>query len=222
MMYHRLFLILLAVALLGTAPGRAADQSATEAKLREGLRATMLQLRDAQNERAALQASQAAAEEKNAALTTELDNLKKLRASELEQADKSMAEQLAKAKAQEAEIAGLKEALAKWKAGYEEAASLAKAKENERAKLASRVILLDRQVADQQARNAEMYKIGREVLARYERFGLGTALTAREPFVGTTRVKLENLVQDYQDKLADQKIKPPATSQETVRKEAKP
>ena len=36
----------------------------------------------------------------------------------------------------------------------------------------------------------------------------GEALTAREPFVGVTRVKFENLIQDYQDKLADQKIKP--------------
>ena len=52
-----------------------------------------------------------------------------------------------------------------------------------------------------------MYKIGSEVLQRFENFGLGTALTAREPFVGTTRVKLQNLFQDYADKLADARIK---------------
>jgi len=65
-----------------------------------------------------------------------------------------------------------------------------------------------RKTADQQRRNEAMYKLGREVLDRYERFGLGDALTAREPFVGLTRVKFENLIQDYADKLTDQKIKP--------------
>jgi hypothetical protein len=45
-------------------------------------------------------------------------------------------------------------------------------------------------------------------LDRYEKFGLGDALTAREPFVGLTKVKFQNLVQDYQDKLSDQKVKP--------------
>jgi hypothetical protein len=53
-----------------------------------------------------------------------------------------------------------------------------------------------------------MYRIGSEILKRYEGFGLGTAIAAREPFVGSMRVKLQNLVQDYADKLAEQKIKP--------------
>ncbi len=53
-----------------------------------------------------------------------------------------------------------------------------------------------------------MYKIGTEVLTRYENFGLGTALTAREPFTGSTRVRMQNLAQDLGDKLADQRIKP--------------
>jgi hypothetical protein len=49
--------------------------------------------------------------------------------------------------------------------------------------------------------------LGKEILERYEKFGLGTALTAREPFVGTTRVRLQNLVQEYSDKLSEQRIK---------------
>ena len=53
-----------------------------------------------------------------------------------------------------------------------------------------------------------MFKVANEILVRYERFGLGDALTAREPFTGITRVKLQSLFEDYQDKLTDQKIKP--------------
>ena len=43
---------------------------------------------------------------------------------------------------------------------------------------------------------------------RLENFSYGTALAAREPFVGATRVKLENEVQGYKDKLLDPKLKP--------------
>ncbi|MEI9896438.1 MAG: hypothetical protein WDN28_21895 [Chthoniobacter sp.] len=105
--------------------------------------------------------------------------------------------------------------LAQWKkahadvtAQFKKAVEIGNAKESERAKLAARVIVLDRQVADQQARNAAMYKLGTEILSRYEKFGLGDVITRKEPFIGTTRVKFENLIQDYSDGLADQKIKP--------------
>jgi hypothetical protein len=78
----------------------------------------------------------------------------------------------------------------------------------DRASKASQAVMLQRRVDDQQRRNSEMYKLGAEILDRYAKFGLGTALSAREPFVGVTRVKLENLVQDFSDKLADARIKP--------------
>ena len=62
---------------------------------------------------------------------------------------------------------------------------------------------------DQRVRNITMYEVGLEIIDRYEKFGLGDAILAREPFVGTTRVKFQNLIQNDQDKLADQKIKQP-------------
>ncbi len=45
---------------------------------------------------------------------------------------------------------------------------------------------------------------------RYEGYSLGKALAAREPFIGTTRVKVENLVQGYKDKILDNRIAAPA------------
>ncbi len=79
-------------------------------------------------------------------------------------------------------------------------------KEAERAKAAAQIIKLDRIVADQQIKNVQMYKVGTEILDRYEKFGLGEAILAREPFVGMTRAKFQTLMQDYQDKLVDQRI----------------
>src|SRR6266849_3812996 len=174
----------------------AADNNA-ETKLREALRNTMLQLRTAQNERAAVQASQAESEQKLKALTAQVATLTK----QTTASEKTIADQ-------EAQVVKVKEALERWEAAYKEAANLANVKESARAKLASDVIVLQRRVADQQNRNAAMFRTGNEILTRYEHFGLGDALAAKEPFIGIARVKLENLVQDYQDKLTDEKIKP--------------
>lgn len=195
---------------------RAADApSAAEQKLRESVRALTLQLRASDNEKAVMQGTLTEAEQKVADLTEQLEKYKKQLIADKEASDKAVAEMEARITAKDGEIATGEKSLASWKkahgevkAAYEKAVAIGNAKEAERAKLAARVIVLDRQVADQRTRNAALYKTGTDVLSRYEKFGLGTALTSREPFVGTTRVKFENLIQDYSDQLADQTIKP--------------
>jgi chromosome segregation ATPase len=175
---------------------RSVADTASETKLREALRNTMLQLRSAQNDRAALQASQTENEEKLKKLTAQVEGLNKQAAA----AEKATA-------GQEAQLAKFKEALQRWEAAYKQAVEIANTKEAARAKLASDVIDLQRRVADQQSRNAAMFRTASEILTRYEHFGLGEALAAKEPFVGVTRVKLENLVQEYEDKLVDDRIR---------------
>jgi chromosome segregation ATPase len=164
-------------------------------------------LRTAEAERATLQATQAQSAEENKELTEKVEKLTKQAASTQEESEKTIAGLNARIEGKDAEIVQFRESLEKWKKAQAEAADLARKKEGERAALAQQKIVLDRIVADQRTKNAAMYKIGKEILARYEGFGLGTALTAREPFIGTMRVKLENLVQDYGDKLADERIK---------------
>jgi predicted nucleic acid-binding Zn-ribbon protein len=201
-----LFLCLL---LLAGAQSPAADApNAAEARLRESLKNTMLQLRAAQAESAAAQASKAELEAEKAALEASFEAFKK-EVVAARAADAAAATALqAKLADSEAQAKRLDGELAKTKASDKQFRELAGAKEAERAKLAAQIIVLDRKVADQQTRNAALYKTGTEILSRYEKFGLGEALTAREPFVGVTKVKLQNLVQDYSDKLSDQKIKP--------------
>jgi chromosome segregation ATPase len=203
-----LSLRLSAVALLGSGAIFAQQPSTGEAKLREQLRATILQLRTAETERATLQAAQTASAEETKELTAKLEELAKQSAANQQSSAKEIAALTERVAEKEIAMVQLRETLEKWKKSYNEAAELARKKEGERAALASEKIVLDRRVADQQRKNAEMFKIGNEILVRYEKFGLGTAIAAREPFVGTMRVKLQNLVQDYSDKLAEQKIKP--------------
>ena len=222
----RLIVSGVALSLLGSAVHAADPPNAAELKMRESLRATTLQLRNAETERATLQAAQAASLEENKALTEKLEALTKQAAANQAEAEKAAADLGNRLTRKEMEAGDLQIALDKWKKGHAEVTEIARKKEAERATFAARVIVLDRQVADQQVRNAAMFKIGNEILARYEGFGLGTALTAREPFIGTTRVKLQNLFQDYSDKLADERIKPtpapPAPGAPASKKKAKP
>ncbi|MEA3207035.1 MAG: hypothetical protein QOE70_92 [Chthoniobacter sp.] len=187
---------------------RAAEVNPAEAKLREGLKNTMLQLRTVQAEKAALEAAKAELEQKNTTLTEQLEARDKQLAADKEAADKRIAELTERVVGRGNDVMQLQQELDKLKAAKQGVEALAAKTEAQRAKLAAEKVVLDRKVADQQTKNAEMFKIGNEILTRYEKFGLGTAITAREPFVGLTRVKLQNLVQDYSDKLADQRIKP--------------
>lgn len=197
----------LLLALLGSL--HAADApNPVEAKLRDGLKNTMLQLRTAQTEKAALEAARTDLEAQVATLTAKVDTLNQQSETDRAAAAKTIADQTARLVERGNDVMKLQTDLAAAQKANREAASLAAKKEAERARLNSEKILLERKVADQQTRNAALYQLGCEILTRYEKFGLGTALTAREPFVGLTRVKFQTLLQDYGDKLADQKIKP--------------
>ena len=196
--------------LLGSsiAGAQQAPPNPAEAKLREGLRNTMLQLRTMQAERDQLMVEKTALEAEKKEVTEKLEALTKQAAANQDTAQKSIAALEAKVGVRETEAAQLTASLEKWQASQKQAAALAAKKESERATAAARVIELDRQVADQQRKNSEMFKIGNEVLHRYEKFVLGDALVAREPFTGIARVKFQTLVQDFQDQLTDQRIKP--------------
>jgi trehalose/maltose hydrolase-like predicted phosphorylase len=205
-------LIIAIAGLFCAAPHFASAQqqaSPVEQRLREQLKAALLQIRTAESERATLLAAQAELDQKVKTLTEQVAALTKQGAEDKEASDKVVAKLNDELAAKSADITRINELLVKSDTAGKKAAELAKTKEEQRAKLAAQAIELQRTVADQRMKNAKMYEAGIEVLSRYEKFGLGTALTAREPFVGITRVKFENLIQDYGDKLADQRIKAP-------------
>ena len=206
--YPALLALTALAAALPLAALRADQPSPAELRLREALKSTMLQLRTAQNDLATAQAAQAEDDQKIKDLTAQADSLTKQAIADKDASDKAIADLTAKSNSQAAQLAAYKDALAKWEAGYKLAASVAKTKEADRLKLNSENIVLQRQVDDLQTKNSTLFQLGSEILTRYEKFGLGEALAAKEPFVGTTRVKLENQVQNYEDKLLDQKPAP--------------
>ena len=206
-------LSLLVLGAILTSLAGAAEAPDPSQKLREQLRSVILQLRSAQTESANAQAAQAAAEQKNTELTAKITDLEKRNAALIRQAnsdktasDKAISSLTAKLADRDKHIVEFTEALAKWKTGYQQAAEVARAKEDERAKLAVEVLVLKRTVADRESKNIALFNLAIEVLDRFEKYALGKALAAREPFIGTTRVKVENLVQGYKDKILDNRI----------------
>lgn len=194
-------------------PLHAAPEADPSLKLREQLKATMLQLRTAQTEAANMQAAQAAADAKAKDLEAQIAKLNKQNETLVKQsnADKAAAEESIanlnnKLADREKRIVQFSEALEKWKTGYQKAAEVARTKEEERATLASEAVVLKRTIADREAKNIALFNTSNEILDRFENYALGKALSAREPFINTTRVKVENLVQGYKDKILDNRI----------------
>jgi chromosome segregation ATPase len=176
---------------------------ADDARLKETVRALTMRLRADETRLNTLASDKAELEQQKKTLTDKVAALAK-QATE----DKATIDTLrSKASDQQKELLQTREALEKWKAGYEKISAAAQKSEGERAQLAEESILLKRKVADLETKNFALFKLGNEILTRYEKFGLGDALAAREPFTGIARVKLRSLVQDYQDKLADQRAK---------------
>ena len=183
------------------------DVAAVEAKLRESLRGAMLQLRNIEAERARLEAELGVlttqSERQIKDLNAKLEESLKSAAEEKTLADKQIAEQEKKLEAEKARTAAFAAALDKWKASYFQITEIARTKEAERARLLDKTMSLQNTVADRERRNLELYGIGKEILERYENFAFGKALLAREPFTGLAKVKLEEQVQEYKDKLTD-------------------
>jgi len=215
--------LLLALSLPTIAFAQQPQQDAAAARMRDAMKKLTQRIVDAESQMAAAQAAQFAAEAQSKELTTKLEAAnRKLKdvsndlAAQKSDSEKKIADLESKAVVDTRTIDSLKEALGKWKEGFEQARTVANAKEGERAEAVARSVELERKAAAHEQKNREMYALGIEILERYKKFGLGTALLSREPFVGSMRVKFQNYIQDYGNKLEAQRIDPTGTSPAAV------
>lgn len=192
-------LTIVCTSLIGTGTAHAGD----DARVQQAMRNMTTRLRAAETERDNLLSAKAQNDQEKKTLTERVDSLTKQATADsqaLSTAKTALSEK-------ETENAQLQEAVQKLQQTQTRAVDIAQKCEGERVKLAAQVNELRRKVADREAKNIALFKLANEILKRYERFGLGDALAAKEPFTGISRVKLENLVQDYQDKISDQLVK---------------
>lgn len=182
-----------------TITGARADSEAD--RLREALRGAITQQRALEDQRAALQAKLTEGESERARLKEQVGAAK----AEVKQVVKQNREAVEEFNRR---IAERDETLEKWKAAYEEAADVARAKDAERAKFEAQAAAYKANVKSCNAKNVELVKVGRDLLERYEAANFADLAVASEPLTGVRRVEIQNLLQDYNDKILDHKVKP--------------
>lgn len=75
----------------------------------------------------------------------------------------------------------------------------------------STLLTRDRQVASCEDKNSKLYQYGRDLIAQCRDHSAADAVLRLEPFTGIKRVEIENLLEEYRDKLDAQKLPPSAT-----------
>ena len=188
-------LVLLAGSLACVCTTTAMAQSA-DAKLRDQLRQTILELRRVDEENASLKAQLAT-------LTTAQDAAKQLerslaeekkksrRADELQQTQLQLMQNLQQLQAQNAQQAAT---LNQYQIQYNALGALQRDTQG--------------RVDNCTARNAQLVRLSDELVRRYRDRGFFDVLLSREPLTGLKRVELEKLAQDYRGKVLDQQLAP--------------
>jgi len=210
--YHRL--LSLPVLLLGAATLAFAQPAPVDpaAQLREALRATTIQLRTAQGDLATAQAERDQTQSDLDALQKRFTALEKVAASDRTSAQTNLAKLNADLTRKDSEAARLADNLKRTLDARDQASALAGKTAEELTATEQLKIEADREISTLRGQNRALFALGNEILTRYENYGLGKAITAREPFTQLTRVKLQTLVQSYADALEDQRAKLPAAT----------
>ena len=178
------------------------------ARMRDALKTATTQLASAQTELASAQTAAADSEARAKAAETRVASLTKQAIADRVESDKILAALNAKLNAQKNEIESLNQTLKKQKDALEFKTRVAQTESAEHARLSAVVVELERRLSDLESKNVSLIQLSNEILTRYKEFSLGEALKAKEPFVGTTRVTLENLAQDYKEKIRDLRANP--------------
>jgi hypothetical protein len=192
--------------LLGCVPAMAQDTP--EARLREMIRRTTADLRAAQDSQAILQASLDQEKQKTAALQKQLDDLA---ARPAPIAKPSMSEdEIARLRAEaQAKVTAVEAGLKQWQDAYQKAADIARTKDTESKTAMARATESERQAGICAAANTKLESVANDILHLYQTQSFRTLLLASyEPLLGLKKVELENTIQDYEDKILDQKYRP--------------
>jgi uncharacterized protein (DUF3084 family) len=200
--------VLFAVAIPAAAPAQHAD---TEARLRDLLRQTTLELRDAQSQNVELRAKVDELNAKTAAATASAPRMN-VHTAALRRAQNE-AEQLRAALADaHRSIDERDRELAQWKQAYGQAEQLARARDGDAKQLDELQRILAQRVNGCERDNAQLVDLAEEVLDSYRNKGVWDAMRDAEPLTGIHRVQLETLAQKYHARILELRTQPDATA----------
>lgn len=205
----------LTLALLALAPAfafaeapAAAGPSAAEARLRDALRQATVRMRTLESDLESARTALETKEKELVSLRKKSEAQERRAQEELALGAKQITSLNARITALTTKAGALEETNERTRAEATRLAATLTTTEAERARLRLLTDRLTLRVADRERHNVELLTLGEEILTRFERYGLGEAIAGKEPFIGAKRVKLRAIVQEYADKLADQKVLP--------------
>lgn len=143
-----------------------------------------------QAKNAALQGSVASANRKNTALNADLEKLRQ---------DKSKLEN---------DLQALQEKFSQSEAQLAEARELNRKGEAERKSMQAAIINKQQQVNASQEKNARLHDFGLQLVKIYDKPSTYEQVMRDEKFTQLKRVELENILQDYRDKLDEARVVP--------------
>lgn len=197
------FLVLVCAPVLGRA------QDSTEDRLRELLRRTAADLRAAQDGQAQLQASLDQEKQQNAALKKQIDDLLAAAAAKPAISKEQIDQMQSELQAAQAQVTALQTNLTQWQTAYNQAADLARAKDAESKTEGAHAAESQREAGVCSAANTKLITVANDILHLYQTQSFRSLLlSSYEPLLGLKKVELENLIQDYEDKIYDQKYVP--------------
>jgi colicin import membrane protein len=199
-MRHIVLAGLLLVGLTG-AGSAWADQSDAETRLRAALKTASARIRELEEQNATLTAKQADADREKQTLTQKAAEDDKTLAELHKQTDADKAALDAAAATQHQQ----QDNIAKWQASYDEAADKARMRDTDAKQLDTVLSQMRPRLQSCEAKNAALYKIGEDVLDLYDKKDFFDIVTG-EPVTKLKRVELENTMQDYEDKMRDNKV----------------
>ena len=198
---------MLLLLLLAPMPRHAAFADATtEAQLRAALQQATAQNAQLEDQLADLQASLAP----NAAMINTLQaELQRLKQQGGQSSLSATVASTAQAAAEKRQLAAEAAELGKTQAAYAQAAGAAQTAAAVNAQLTVQLAAEKTKNNSCDAKNAALYALGNQILDAYAHKDDGLAAFANhEPFIGFARVKLQNIVQDDQDKLFENQVNP--------------
>lgn len=211
---RRLYAALPVLALLAAFAQPAHAQQTNEDRLRDALKRQMSDLRAAQDSQAALQAQVSDLTKQRDALQQQLDQAKAQLAAKVAPVAKAPPPpddaELKKLHddldAAHKDNADLQAALVKWQSAYKDAAALAQSRDAEAKRLDAAFKDASGKLDTCKAANTKLIATAKDILHLYETEDFRSLLVkSYEPILGLARTRLENTVQDYEDKIYDGK-----------------
>ncbi len=202
---NKMRLPLLLLSLLAASTAQAQKGQSMEERLRAELRNVTAQLQQTRGELELLKAKGVpAAKAAPVAVEPASDGLKKELARSQSQLAQERAQREKLGEQQQHSAAAAQEAaasLAQYRQASEQLTATGKRLEAERARLDGEVTAQRGALARCESKNAQLYAAGQDILQAYEGLDVLDVMKARQPFAAQSRVKLEQIAQQYGDQL---------------------